>query len=651
MLILIPALTFLVTFLVFTGYTGSRTEGQAGWRHAFLLAATTLGGYMVIYSEILSLFNALTRPWMAACWSIALVAGLWFGWRQGHLKKGGELVWQQIRSLRFFDIIMLILLGMILLALFVVAVKSPPNNTDSLQYHMSRVMHWAQDQSLRHYPTAYENQLIHPIFAELSILNLRSLWGNDQVAGLVQWFCMIGALIGVSAVAKMLGAGRRGQWAAIAFAASVPMGILQATSTQNDYVVAFFLISAVYFVALAGKRELFIYESMSLGAAMGLGILTKGTAYPYFLPVVVWFAFNLLRKYEFRPMMLKGLLITLIVLALNAGYWMRNIITYGGPLGPSEFISGLTAKSYSPGVYISSLTRNVLMNFVTPPSNSLNASITNWYRNTFSHLDPNAGAFELTWGWNHEDLAGSPLQVLLVPVTLGLLLIFRKRFGETALKWYVCVALGTFLVLMLVLKIDTYGMRYHLPFWIAFAPLFGVALTLIKVDKLAEVITLGLLLTALPYVIFNRTRPLIAMRAVREPYTIPCYLGCTSGTILNESPKAVLFANWTQYREPYSDATDLVLASDCRSVGLSIDSHDLEYSFWWLLNAPQSGIRIESLDTYPRLQRYVDPNFKPCAIICTICGDKPSLHNLNLGGDFSTVRVYLGDNFDAQPNK
>jgi hypothetical protein len=213
------------------------------------------------------------------------------------------------------------------------------------------------------------------------------------------------------------------------------------------------------------------------------------------------------------------------------------------------------------------------------------------------------------------------------------------------------VALGTFLVLMLVLKIDTYGMRYHLPFWIAFAPLFGVALTLIKVDKLAEVITLGLLLTALPYVIFNRTRPLIAMRAVREPYTIPCYLGCTSGTILNESPKAVLFANWTQYREPYSAATDLVLASDCRSVGLSIDSHDLEYSFWWLLNAPQSGIRIESLDTYPRLQRYVDPNFKPCAIICTICGDKSSLHNLNLGGDFSTVRVYLGDNFDAQPNK
>jgi hypothetical protein len=247
-------------------------------------------------------------------------------------------------------------------------------------------------------------------------------------------------------------------------------------------------------------------------------------------------------------------------------------------------------------------------------------------------------------------MAGSPLQVMLIPVTLALLFLFRKRVGEPAIKWYVCVVLGAFLALVYVLKFDTYGMRYQLPFWIAFAPLFGVALALVKVDKPVNIIALGLLLTALPYVIFNRTRPLISMRAVREPYTIPCILGCTSGSILNESPKAVLFANWTEYLGPYSSATDMVLASGCQSVGLHIDSHDLEYPFWWLLNAPQSGIRIESIDTYPRLQRYVDPNFKPCVIICTICSDKTTLHNLKLSGDFNSVRVYLGENYTIQPN-
>jgi hypothetical protein len=650
MLILLPALTFLVLFLVLTGHNGNRTEVQAGWRHSFLQAAVTLGGYMVIYSEVLSLFHALARPWMAACWGIALFVALWYGWRKGLLKKGVELVWQQTSSLHRFDYIMVIILGMILLTLFVVAVKSTPNNTDSLLYHMSRVMHWAQDQSLRFYPTAYEAQLVNPIFAELSILNLRSLWGNDQVAGLVQWFSMVGALVGVSAVAKLLGAGRKGQWAAVVFAASVPMGILQATSTQNDYVVGFLLISAVYFVVLAGKRDLFIDESISLGAAMGLGIVTKGTAFPYFLPVVIWFVFIRLRKFKFRPVIFQGLLITFIVLALNSGYWLRNIITYGSPLGPSDFISGVAANNYRPGVFISSVTGNILMNFATP-SESLNTSIDKLFRKTFSPLDPNVSWFELIWGWNHEDLAGSPLQVLLVPVTLIMLFIFRKRVDEPALKWYVCMALGIFFVLMLVLKFNQYEVRLQLPFWIAFAPLFGVALALPKVDKLVIVVTLGLLLTALPYVIFNRTRPLIAMRAVRETYTIPCYLGCTSGSILNESPKTVLFANWIQYREPYSAAADLVRASSCRSVGLVIDSHDLEYLFWWLLNAPQSGIRIESIDTYPRLQRYVDPNFKPCAIICTICSDKARLHNLDLGGDFKSVKVYLGENYTIQPDQ
>lgn len=81
MLILVPALTYLVTFLVLTEYNRNRTEDKAGWWRCFLLTIPpTLGEYMVIYSEILSLFNALLRPCMATCWGIALAAALWFGW-------------------------------------------------------------------------------------------------------------------------------------------------------------------------------------------------------------------------------------------------------------------------------------------------------------------------------------------------------------------------------------------------------------------------------------------------------------------------------------------------------------------------------------------------------------------------------------------
>lgn len=51
---------------------------------------------------------------------------------------------------------------------------------------MSRVAHWVQNQSLRHYATGYIPQLVHPIIAETAILNLRLLWGDDRLANLVQ---------------------------------------------------------------------------------------------------------------------------------------------------------------------------------------------------------------------------------------------------------------------------------------------------------------------------------------------------------------------------------------------------------------------------------------------------------------------------------
>lgn len=649
MLIILPVLTFFLSFFILFGHYGSQGDNRSDWRNAFLISAVFLAGYMVIFTEILSLFRALTQASIALSWSIALVITLILGWRSNLIKKGVSLAWQQIRSIHGSDYVFLIITFAIIATLFVVAIKSVPNNTDSLQYHMSRVMHWAQDKSLAHYPTAYEPQLFNPIFAEVGILDLRLLWGNDQLSGLIQWFSMVVALIAVSAIVKVLGVGRKGQWAAVAFTASLPMGILQSTSTQNDYVLAFLLATAIFMVLLSKKRQPDLGETACLGLAVGLGLLTKGTAYPYFLPVAIWYAINRLWESKFQRMLLQAGLITLIVIVINLGFWVRNIITFGGPLGPGEWVSVMTAGGYTPGIFVSSVTRNILMNFATP-NDAVNNSIASWYRNTFSNMDPAASGFSLTLGWNHEDLAGSPLQVVILAITLIMLLIFRKNAGNLSFK-YCLVTLGSFLTLMIVLRFDPYGMRYHIPFWVIFAPLVGVAFAMVKIKQLVYMGIIGLFVTASPYIVFNRTRPLIAMRNVHEAFTIPCYLGCTSGSILNESPKTILFANWIQYREPYSSTTDLILSSGCKNVGLEIDSHDLEYVFWWLLGAPQNGIHIETINPSPRSERYEKTGFKPCAIICTICVDSPNVHGLSLSEGFAEVQVYQGDGYDPMPGQ
>src|SRR5437764_14297858 len=107
-----------------------------------------------------------------------------------------------------------------------------------MMYHLARVSHWQQDASLAPYPTHILRQLYLQPGAEFVLLQLQILSGGDRLAGLVQWASMVGVLVGTSLLARDLGAHRPGALAASIVAASLPIGILEATSTQNDYVVA-----------------------------------------------------------------------------------------------------------------------------------------------------------------------------------------------------------------------------------------------------------------------------------------------------------------------------------------------------------------------------------------------------------------------------
>ena len=61
-----------------------------------------------------------------------------------------------------------------------------------------------------------------------------------------------------------------------------------------------------------------------------------------------------------------------------------------------------------------------------------------------------------------------------------------------------------------------------------------------------------------------------------------------------------------------------------------------------MLGAPENGMRLEILDPLSASSRYLDPNFDPCAVICTICGaDRTAWGGLPLAGDFGEARVFL----------
>jgi hypothetical protein len=210
--------------------------------------------------------------------TLALVAGVMFSLAHSPSEDNSH-------ALQFRLIVAAI--SSILACTFVIAIVSPPNNWDSMIYHMSRVMHWLQQEGVDHFPTNILPQIELNPWAEFAILQFQALSGGDYLANLVQWFSMAGCIIGVSLIASLFAATARGQLLSGLIAATIPMGILQSSSTQNDLVVSFWLVCFIVFgIMSARERSLAWIVLMSL--SLGLAVLTKGTAYIFSAPFF-WF--------------------------------------------------------------------------------------------------------------------------------------------------------------------------------------------------------------------------------------------------------------------------------------------------------------------------------------------------------------------------
>jgi hypothetical protein len=659
-LILLPIAGWALFFVVILGERASAEPRLIAAGGSFLRAAVVWGAIVTLTSEVLSYFGAIDRVWVALSWTAAVVIAVLLGWKRGSLSRGlGRIrapwfaLGVQERGL---------LLGMMVLALGLLGVAwiAPPNNIDSLQYHMSRVMHWAQDRSLAHYATAYGPQLYNPIWAETAILQLRVLWGDDRPANLVQWFSMVGCVVGSLTLASQLRASKSGVFLTAAFVISIPMGVLQATSTQTDYVAAFWILCMASFV-VGDRSEAGLLDRVCLGLALGLAALTKATFYVYAPGFVLWYFILRWRRQGPLKMIVEGMAIASLAIALNLGFWARNVTTFGSPYGllqerlwVGRFLSiqsGTSVESTAEGAdqrlaaqpvaqYLAKLLRSTAFHLATPIGRVHEATLS-----ALRRISPVFDSrFVEQWNlmaWNHEDTAPNPFHLVILVAAGGLVLVGRGPRPAGSSRIYVLAVFGSFLLLPLFIDEDAiYVIRYHLPFFVLAGPMVGLVASEPRALGGSSFLSWLMLLLAAPLLLFNNTRPLIG----RTPW--PTRIGSVWTTPATQ----VLFASNERLRPSYVRGTDLVSQSGCNRVGLRIDSHDLEYAFWWLLRAPQSGIRIESVYVTQRSKPLMDPEFRPCAILCTICADRERLHGLPLAADLDRLDVFLGPSYVADPD-
>ena len=461
-------------------------DALGDWRAAFLAASLASGAAVVLSTESLTLLHAFAFPEVTLFWGgSCAVLFLLYVYRQ-RSRSGARL-----RRPHLDRTDALLGIGIVSVAALtgVTALLSPPNNWDSMSYHMARVAHWLQDRSVAYYPTHVLRQAYSLPGAEFIVANVQVLMRGDRGVNLVQWACFVGCIVGVSAIASTQGAGRRGQICAAVVAATIPMAILQASSTQTDLVVSFWLVSFAFFslrlVKSARVRDSGApwLDACAVGASLGLALLTKGTAWAFALPatlaLIAYIAFaKSLGSWTRRAGCLA--IIGLVVIGLNAGYLARNS-QFGSPLtGGSDMPVTWSASLTSPTALLSSILRNASLQTTTllPYSDKF----VTWVHQELgiSPSDPRTTLAKTTYAptslSNHEDLAANPIHFALCLLAsvgvLGFATLRRRRL----LLAHLLLLLSSALLYCLLFRWQPWGSRLVLPLFVLWAPLVGVVL-------------------------------------------------------------------------------------------------------------------------------------------------------------------------------
>jgi Dolichyl-phosphate-mannose-protein mannosyltransferase len=611
MFVILPLLSFPLLWLSCCLLLG-KDDRPVDLRQSFLLASVAWGVLVTATTEFLSALRALESQWVALAWLAQCIALSLIVARQARCRPP-LTVPAGLGKLSLSSKFLLVLATGIISLVGLIGLIAAPNTIDGLAYHLARVVHWIQDASVGFYPTANIRQLHMNPWAEYAILNLLILNRYDSLANLVQWFAMMGSIVGITLIAKLLGAGARGQLVTAVVALTIPIGIVEASSTQNDYVVCFWLVCFVCFLLLSRQSPNWT-TWLAMGGGLGLALLTKATAYLYALPFLFLFVI-----WEFKSrgwgLWRPALAIGLITLSLNLPYYVRNFEMFGSPLGPAQEkpTGGLkyTNDAVTPKLFASNLIRNLAFQMQTPNDqiNSLTERGVLWLHRL---LNVDVNDPRTTWGIQQfhiyklepsEDHSGNPLQLSLIAGVLILGLTRSSLRAQTAYLGYGAALVCGFVLFCLILRWQPLHSRLLLPLFVLFSALTGIAIASIPIQNVGNGLLAILVLASLPWILADENHPLVGQ-----------------GSILFANRTDQYFTTAPDLEEPTLEAVDRVKASGCSQVGLVLDYFSYEYPIWVLLGAIDTpGVELEHVNVdNPSASMSLQPpfnHFRPCAII------------------------------------
>jgi hypothetical protein len=514
--------------------------------------------------------------------------------------------------------VLLLVLGGLVLAELVIALKSPPNTFDGQTYHLPRVEHWVVNRSVDPDPVRIHRQVTYPPGAEYLLLHLRLLTGGDRPYALVQFGAGVLALLAVTRITAQLGGGRRAQLLSAFVLGTVPAFVLESTGTHTDLVMAVYVASLAT-IALDGTpgadqptASARLTTSLLFGCAVGLIGLTKPTGLPVAAALVVWWMLAWLRRGRYRavPGVLGTGLGVILGTALLAGpqLWRVNA-EFGNPLGPDYLRDSVAMQRHDPGSVLVNALRQahtVLDTPIRPLSRAGAAGIVTIARAI--DVDPQdptitfpSSTFPTVAWYPSEDKASYPVQALLLAIATIAVLVRPGRRLPGRRRIFAGILVLSALLHTAVLKWQPWGNRLILFLVVLAAPLAGLWLTSLWRAPARGETAPGRCMATRPE---RCGRPVIAWLAalavltggaagwMSAGYGWPRRL-IGSGSVFVLDEWDARFATRPQWADDYSTVAAAVRGSGARRIGLVQGNDTWEYP-WWLLFKGRELVALQS---------------------------------------------------------
>lgn len=501
--------------------------------------------------------------------------------------------------------------------------RATPYNFDSMTYHLPRIAHWAQNESVFPYATYVNRQIGSTTLASYVCLYTYILAGkNDIFVNLIQGISYGIDAYMVYAIAKKLNVKKKYCTIGALLFMSLPIAFAEAMTTQNDLFSTVWLLFSIYIVLdFADIKERLTADRQSivkiffLAVCFAFGYISKPAVCFAMLLSLFWVLICVFRRRDDVFVVLKMLFVgitTCLVIILPT--WLMNMSVWG-QLSPSNVGAHQLIGTLNPRYVFMSLIKNSIYNFGNSLMPGSKNAIKDFLYKVAEIIGVNldeatisefGGAFSYSANPYGCDTALNPLIMFLALCAIFLVIFLWKKL--TILHRQFCLyVIVSYLVFCTFLKWQCFISRYMVGYFALMCPMIVILIQYSMGMIRGKVKKCILFLSLLALILGN---------------------WCLDVKYYYENEPGTYFYYTWDMSHTYEKICDQIIAKGYDKIGLICSGNSYEYPLWGILSDKNAECEIRHIMVDNELARYEDVSYSPdCIFIIDYTWDDVIIFN------------------------